>query len=58
MWSRTGVSRFVSALRSLREGLEEQAADDLDVGGQEPGDEGTAGVGDGDRDAALVVRGR
>ena len=40
-----------------RERLEEQVADDLDVAGEHLREQRAPGVGDGDRDAPLVVRG-
>ena len=39
----------------IGERLEQQAADDLDVAGQDAAKEGPAVVGDGDQGAALVV---
>jgi hypothetical protein len=38
------------------ERVEEQAADDLDVAGQDAAEEGQAGGGDGDKGGAVVVR--
>ena len=58
MWSRTGASRSARALASLREsGSNSRSIDDLDVTRQHLREQCAPGVGDGDRDAALVVRG-